>query len=154
MRKMILLSLLLYLLMGCEKSNDMSEVRIDDELQRYFDSFASAGAERGVSVDYESAQVEGLISELDDQVSGQCQHDADAPDRVVIDPDYWGRISHMQREFIIFHELGHCLLNRSHMDDSNEDGSCASIMHSSSSGCRNLYSSATREIYLDELFGE
>ncbi len=138
---------------SCSKE-ELQEIRIDDKLAEYFEAFAAEGALRGIQIDFREAQVEGLIDQLDNKVSGQCQHDADAPDRVVIDPDYWERATHMQREFIVFHELGHCVLDRTHLDSKSQDGTCRSMMHSSAGTCRNAYSIATRTEYLDELFSK
>ncbi|NND08614.1 MAG: hypothetical protein HKN87_19745 [Saprospiraceae bacterium] len=154
MSKLIILTIGVCLFVSCEKSDDVVAVSIDDDLRSYFDSFAAEGAARGIQVDYQSAQVEGVIQDIDENISGQCQHNADGPDRVVVDRDYWDQIAHMQREFIIFHELGHCFLDRSHLDDRDGNGICVSIMHSSSSTCRNMYNSTTRSGYLDELFSE
>jgi hypothetical protein len=53
-----------------------------------------------------------------------------APDsRIVnVDPSYWAMISEYQREALIFHELGHCVLNLEHIDQNMVDGCPASNM--------------------------
>ena len=58
----------------------------------------------------------------------------------------------MEKEFIIYHELGHCFLDRDHLDEANADGSCVSIMHSNPGVCFFELKSENREDYLDELF--
>ena len=37
---------------------------------------------------------------------------------ILIDPSFWHSSNHLTRESLIFHELGHCDLNREHEDDS------------------------------------
>jgi hypothetical protein len=36
--------------------------------------------------------------------------------KIEIDPDFWNKSSDMKREELLFHELGHCVLNRDHDD--------------------------------------
>ena len=136
---------------SCEKEPLAVAHYVDDAMAPYFEAFAFEGQLRGVVVNFKHAQIEGYLEDLDG-TSGQCQHFNDAPDRVVIDPDYWRRLNDLEREFIIFHELGHCFLDRSHLDLKNDDGTCTSMMHSSASACVNAYSAETRDAYLDELF--
>jgi len=57
----------------------------------------------------------------------------------------------MQKERLVFHELGHCVLNRSHLETVGTDGHCLSIMNSAQR-CSDNYNAQTREKYLDELF--
>ena len=137
--------------LGCSKE-ELPSVQIEELLQPYFDAFAEAGAERGVLIDFSVTGIEGVFGDSDGLVSGQCQHRSEAPNRVLVDRDYWLSASTIQKEFLIFHELGHCYLLRSHDDTRNDRGECLSIMHSSATACRNRYSSTTREEYLDELF--
>ncbi len=56
------------------------------------------------------------------------------------------------REFVVFHELGHCDLGRDHRDEAFDNGVCVSIMRSGLGDCRDYYHPRTREGYLDELF--
>jgi hypothetical protein len=56
------------------------------------------------------------------------------------------------KEYIVFHELGHCVLNRPHTEDSFSNGVCSSIMRSGNGGCYDYYNRFTRQYYVDELF--
>ena len=56
--------------------------------------------------------------DLKDEYAGMC-HRISYGGRVVyayieIDKEYWGRASELQKINLIFHELGHCALNRDH----------------------------------------
>jgi hypothetical protein len=139
---------------GCHKEEKTTPF-IDESLQVYFNRFVEEGSLRGVEVDFGQIEVEGFLDNtLQTTVSGQCQHDINQPDRVIINQSFWNRADAMKREFLVFHELGHCYLNRSHLDGKNSSGFCLSIMHSGANICQNAYSEDTRSYYLDELFNE
>jgi hypothetical protein len=64
----------------------------------------------------------------DGGVNGLCTlSDASSP-TVSIDPTYWSVASDAQKENLVFHELGHCLLSRVHVTTLNADGTPASMM--------------------------
>ena len=128
-------------------------INLNDALHPYFETFADEAELRGFTFDWEEARIEGYISDLSvSGVLGQCVHDNLDPDRVIIDQDFWNEASSSDKEFIVFHELGHCYLNRNHTDEIDDNGLCISIMNSGSLRCRANYTSNTREAYLDELF--
>ncbi|MCB0632332.1 MAG: hypothetical protein R2824_19250 [Saprospiraceae bacterium] len=147
----------LLLLAGCQKEEGVTvdNYTIQEELVPYFDRFQEEGAARGVTVDFVAAQLSAVLDDIaEPNVSGQCYYNGGDPNRLVIDRAFWSQASDIKREFVIFHELGHCYLGRSHLDTANPDGTCVSMMHSGLSGCRNAYNSWTRSAYLDELFLE
>ena len=85
-------------------------------------------------------------------VLGVCVRSDEAPNRVAVDQEAWSVASQAFRELIVFHELGHCVLNREHLDD-EVNGVCVSIMNSGLVGCElSLENEAIRSAYLDELF--
>lgn len=135
-----------------ELEEEVAPVFIEEELMPYFDDFRLAALDRDITVNYDSAQIHGILTELPDLIPGQCFQNNRGLKEVRIDEAYWNSASEIEREFIIFHELGHCFLGRSHLDTENLSGVCVSIMHSGTSGCRNAYNLSTRRIYLDELF--
>lgn len=136
-------------LAACSQQED--GIFIDDELAIYFARFQDEALERGVTVDFDIAQIEGYIGDIElEDASGACQHGE--PSFILVDQEWWNNASEYDREFLIFHELGHCFLLREHLDNQNADGTCHSMMHSSSSVCENVYNAETREAYLDELF--
>ncbi len=154
-RTVVMLSFFL-VLNSCEQDfieeNEIVPVVIDEELIPYFESFRAAAAIRGIQVDYDSARISGNLLMIDDLATGQCFTASNGEKEVRIDVEYWNGADELAREFLVFHELGHCFLGRPHLDTENIRGICTSMMHSGTSGCRNLYSNTTREDYLDELF--
>lgn len=138
--------------LGCGNKND--DVKTDAELVPYFEIFAQEGADRGIDVDYDEARIEGLLQNIPRaDVLGQCFRNTQRPRKVVIDIQTWNESDSARREFLIFHELGHCFLDRDHYDAQFPDGSCRSIMHSTLQTCDFELTDDNRVDYLDELFG-
>lgn len=152
----VLALLLSVVILACQKeTTTIASIYIDEDLEPYFERFQSEGAARGVSIDFAAANVSAYLEQIEAaNVTGQCYYQNDEPDRLVIDQTFWQQATDIRREFVVFHELGHCFLKRSHLDATLPDGTCASMMHSGLSGCRNAYNSLTRSDYLDELFLE
>jgi len=138
---------------GISCSKDQAELFVDNSLLEYFDRFADEAAKRNVTVDFEASRVSAYIKEINSpNVIGQCVHDSKKPNTVIVDRTYWENANELEKEFLVFHELGHCVLNREHIDDADDNGNCISIMTSGSIQCRINYTITTREQLLDELF--
>lgn len=153
--KLSYLLMMILLALACQKEPIVVEVAraIDEELAPIFERFKEEGAARGIEVDFVQANISGILKNITtDNVSGQCVHNSIDPDQVVIDITAWNQASELKREFLVFHELGHCFLERSHLETTRSDGTCASMMHSGLSNCRDVYSNTTRTTYIDELF--
>jgi len=143
--------MLIYLISACTPDNDVSIV-VDVQLEEYFESFNNEASAYGYDVSKELSLINGYLEVLSGTTAaGQCKTYSDGRREIVIDSEYWQRADPLEREFILFHELGHCVLDRDHNDE-HERGVCLSIMESGSGGCRTNYSIETRETYLDELF--
>lgn len=126
---------------------------VHEELQIHFTNFEIEGQNRGIEVDLFSAEIQGFMNMINETgVIGQCVESDANGKRIIIDSNRWKRLSSSEREFIVFHELGHCFLNRDHTDKTSRNGTCLSMMHSGTTVCENLYNITTREKYLDELF--
>lgn len=139
--------------LSCNK--DDPEKFIDPRLVEYFDRFVDEASQRGIAISYEEPPVNGYIRLITSQdVIGQCAHQNDEPNTVIIDKIYFDQASDLEKEFVIFHELGHCVLNRDHIDVSNSEGHCISIMTSGTGQCFINYTSSSRQRLLDELFGQ
>lgn len=126
---------------------------VNRELWVYFQRFEEEATKRGVKVDLVAARVTGVIEEIsEDDVLGQCNFNPRQPNHLLIDKTFWAAASDRFREFVVFHELGHCSLFRDHREDVLPTGACASIMRSGKEDCRDNYNSTTRNNYLDELY--
>ena len=134
-------------------SDDEFFPNVMPELRPFFISFEEAASARGFDIDLTELGVTGNIVELgNNSVAGVCRHLDDQPSRIAVDIDAWVRADEDFKELIVFHELGHCVLNQDHRDDST-NGMCLSIMHSGLTDCVTpLSNEAVRKIYLDELF--
>ena len=127
---------------------------VDRELWTHFQAFEEAAADRGFRVDLSRANITGTIETIDDgNVVGTCSYGGFQNHRdVVVDRSFWNRASHLYREYIVFHELGHCYLFRDHLESCLSNRTYASIMRSGSeTGCRDNYNLQTRDFYIDEL---
>lgn len=71
---------------------------------------------------------------------------------ITIDRETWNASNDEKREWVIFHELGHCILGREHRDEVSSSGECLSMMRAEATCALNLYSSTWRHYYMDELF--
>ena len=126
---------------------------VDEELWDLFEVFEIEGANRGFEIDLVKEGISGHIEPIDEEhIAGQCSYSEIHPGRVTVDSDFWANSSANFKEFIVFHELGHCYLHRDHREDIDNLGRCVSIMRSGLEECRDNYNRLTREQYIDELF--
>lgn len=125
---------------------------VDHRMWSYFQSFEKEAALRNINIDLEALEITGDIKEIeDDGVAGSCQFGQHIH-HVTIDQSFWDNTSTTGREFVIYHELGHCGLARGHYEGMNSEGLCLSIMASGLGECRSAYNGINRDAYLDELF--
>ncbi len=148
-------------LSGCTEEADVlpeaeTPVKFDQveaALHPYFLRFEQEALQRGMEVDLTAANIRGIIQEIEEnQVAGQCRYNRLDPRLVTIDASFWRRASDLFKEFIVFHELGHCFLNRPHLETAFSNGVCTSIMRSGTGSCIDNYNRLTRQSYIDELF--
>jgi len=126
---------------------------VDERLWKYFESFETAGKNRGYDIDIAALQITGEIKEIEEEhVAGICNFNYRSPNHVTIDLEFWDQSPEIYREMIIFHELGHCYLNQDHREAVLDRNICSSIMRSGTEECYDNYTLNTRSYYLDELF--
>lgn len=152
------------LLTACQQENNITSIPeptpeiksyegVDQELWEYFQRFEEEGLARGFEFDLNAAGITGVIQEIHtENVAGQCNYSSFSPNHVIIDEGFWNSTSDAGKEFVVFHELGHCELARDHREDEFPNGTCQSLMRSGVGGCRDAYNNSTRAAYLDELF--
>lgn len=135
------------------KSHPYPEV--DTNLWSYFSTFENEAAQRGYIIDLSTTGISTKFAYLpEDHVAGQCLYQSNAPGHITIDIKFWNQASELNREMIVFHELGHCYLNRDHLDTAFSNGICRSIMRSGTCCCEDAYNERNRSYYLDELFSD
>ena len=154
---------LLLFFSSCNEDDSISNILPDErmfpnvhpDLWDYYERFENEAAERGIEIDLVAEGVTGAILEIEqDRVAGSCAFGSHISNHVTIDLEFWNRSNDVSKEFVVFHELGHCSLHREHREDAMVDGTCASIMRSGIEDCFDNYRFSTRTAYLDELFDE
>ncbi len=121
-------------------------------LENYFAAFEREAALRGFDINLADHDLISTIDEIEeDGVAGTCHYNSQESNRITIDLSFWRSANTSTRELVVFHELGHCVLFRDHLEDENNQNTCLSIMNSGTSGCNVRYAN-NREYYLDELF--
>jgi len=147
----LIFSIFIVLLQSCDDDDQL--IGVDEELEAYFDRFIEEGALRGHVIDFDSILVAAHITIIDpENIAGTCSRFENKNNEIKIDNFFWERSDDLNREFVVFHELGHCYLSREHTEEENIDGTCSSIMASGTGTCNLGYNDDTRETYLNELF--
>lgn len=96
-----------------------------------------------------------IYGELDLSYAGVCTMWSDGYREIKINRVYWLFYSDAQKEILVFHELGHCVLGLKH-NDTKSSGCPASIMRSylfSVDEAQDCYDN-NRLFYLEEITGE
>ena len=124
------------------------------EFNPYVQTFVEEGNIRGVHLDKEAARMEVRFGNLAEGTSGSCRKKG-RKSYIIIDSQIWRRLDSLQRQALIFHEMGHCLLERQHTHEELPRGECASLMvekRDTSTCYYNYYATEWRTYYWDELF--
>jgi len=150
MAKFPAIAFIAFVLVACTSDATLTEPVTDARLKSFFDAFVQEGQRRGRVV--RMNDLSGNIVPLDGGTHGRCNQFTSGTKQVLVDSAWWNRATDLEKEYVIFHELGHCALDRRHLDTRNADGTCASMMQSGNGVCRMLYAARNRRIYLDELF--
>jgi hypothetical protein len=159
--QILLLTFAAALFVACQQG-EIPEIKVYEvpaELEPYVDLFEQEAAKRGQNITIDNLRVlyEGDL--LDGTAAGTCTYphlDNPIPTiRFDTNSVNWTN-NEYSREILVFHELGHCVLNRRvHRDDDLPNGNFASVMRSTGA---QLYGGALngfkRDYYLDELFDE
>lgn len=157
--------LLLLIVFSCEENTPRPTVfQIDDGLLPYLETFLAEASSRGLTFINENLIME--FGTAADEVCGQCKIVENGGQRTILivqNSFCWIDVPAQNREAIVFHELGHCLLARNHREDKLPNGAPASIMYSQNNGPYNpcIYDldgdnscnkTSRRAYYINELF--
>lgn len=152
-----LLIFLLFLLYACNGNKDFYSVA--PELQPYLKTFLEEGQKRGHHFDPKKTGLIMKFAHLSGSQIGLCYHRE--PLLIEIDSAYWQNISGKKNEEelkinLVFHELGHGLLNRTHDNSVLPSGDWKTIMCGgekvdSRNWNVNFYG-FRQKYYIDELF--
>lgn len=146
--------LLVLLFISCNQESDQATGLLELTNSKEFDSLKTSFEDeayiRHINVNASSIKIGFTTSSYFKSITSKgvafCQKDQK---QIVINQDAWHGYSDLKKEIVVFHELGHCLLNKDH--NNNEHlGEKLSIMHE-----RILnpdFYEDNRVHYLDELF--
>jgi hypothetical protein len=144
---------------GCAQIK-MQDKSINPELVSYLNEFQKQAKLHHTSVD--SSHLVMRFSEMSDSMLAYCSQSTNGP-TVVVKGSWWNDVGNSDRESVVFHELGHCLLHLTH-DNSTENaydyfGSSLYKQGFPSSVMNKYHFSAytyqlNRETYIDRLFNE
>lgn len=150
-----ILALLVVTLFGCDSERE-TVYSVPPELENYITSFEMEASIRGIELNINDLVVEYMSDlELDGvEAAGLCFSETsdDAP-TIHLDTlsSNWTSSEHT-REALIFHELGHCVLDRGHTSALLPNCNFKSIMKPSGDPSYSSFTLYKRAYYLDELF--
>jgi len=155
----LLLFALLILIVTCKKEQN---ALIEPGFQEYVDRFFAEAKDRGI--DLKEHNLEVVFNEIDACGIGHKRFNNTNIRRVEINPACWVGQSENYKEYLIFHELGHAVLERSHTNSVLPNAMAKSIMCGGGTGFEEctrvnsfpVYSTTftpkLRKFYVDELF--
>lgn len=119
------------LVAACGRGLDSHEAQIDDVFRPYLDRFIAEGNARGLdTLGWETITIEFREDIGATEIAAICSKPPGLSGRSVrVRAAYWNSAADEQREAVIDHELGHCLLDRAHRTDEGRGGAGCSIMH-------------------------
>jgi len=143
------LAFIILLVIGCDKSEDPSAESL---FTMYINRFVEEGKLRNINVDASNLSVT-LVDPS--EIPPYCGYGDRNPPRVRIanSDQCWTKTTDVQKEILLFHEMGHALLGRSHVNSALPNCEFKSIMNEGT--LFNLYDEKAtdkRKYYLDELF--
>jgi hypothetical protein len=132
------------LISACAKQNDPRSIKgVTEEIREYYDRFSEY---YNVDPYYVSAE---FVEEVgDERTVAVCRSWSNGYRQISIEIGFWSGLTDYGKEQLVFHELGHCVLNRGH-NNSVDNGCPESIMNDSAFGDSKCYSD-----YRDELIAE
>ncbi|NCB68364.1 MAG: hypothetical protein EOM47_05890 [Bacteroidia bacterium] len=149
----------LILLIALSACNDRTEYRVDPEFEPYVTLFTAEAALRGYHFNFEQTGLIIEFADLKDNKAGLCHFEK--PIRIEIDKSYWKAIGeypggNLLREHLIFHEMGHGILDRDHLNQLLPNGDWKSLMcggeRVDGKSWNINYADERRTYYLQELF--
>lgn len=157
-----LICLVLFFQVGCTDDSLIPVSRISQDVKPFLLDFLNEARSRNVEIDTTNFEVV-LVERFDDGFYGACglgffDYQGTGINRIEIldDEDCWKGRSDLEKENLVFHEIGHAVLGRFHTEEFLPNGAHKSIM---CGGCNNfsVYEESTlfkRAYYLDELLDD
>ncbi|SFE60721.1 hypothetical protein [Spirosoma endophyticum] len=168
MRSFLALTLLaISTLIGCQRDSDSQpepvQYIVPAEVEPFIQVFRDEAQKRNNAVSTTNLIITFGTTQSGD-VCGQCLLQSGKTPRITLNNDAfcWQQASQYERECLIFHELGHCLLKREHKINRFPHGAFVSLMNPDNvdvyATCRypiggdECDKRPRRDYYIDELF--
>lgn len=148
----VLLSTLMLFSVSCARINILAvhdSLYVDSAFDKIYSDFVTIGEHYGTKMPKTGAILVDDDLRSKPQVLGSCIHLGNTR-LITISKSFWMKASPLEREETLFHELGHCILNRPHCFKKNELNEPVSIMYPSILN-KNLYE-RNRQKFIHELF--
>lgn len=163
----LLASLLLLTLLSCQSAKQVEpepvQYSVPAEIEPFIKTFRDEAQKRGSTVSATNLIVEFGTPQGQD-VCGQCILEIGKTPRILLNNNSfcWKQANPQERECLLFHELGHCLLKRAHKIDKLPNGAFTSLMNPDNVdvyaicrypiGGEECDKRPRRDYYIDELF--
>jgi hypothetical protein len=123
------LTILITFLTACASTPKATLFEAPEDMGAYVRLFETYAKLYDYKIKYPSQGIRILMStEMGDGVLGQCY--VKSKDSIVtFNAKIWVTLDAVQREMLVMHELGHCVLNLPHDSSEDEKGRPTSIMH-------------------------
>ena len=162
MKSNLLILSIVILFTACKNEEpDFPNIYVEASIEKHVQSFIAEGAKRGHDINFEDTGL-NIVFGNTPNASASCSeiggHDHGSH-HIIINKNIWETLNDSLQERLIFHELGHCELNRSHRNDKFNDGSWMSIMRGDPLNAIDEripvpYFGFRKSYYIDELFDE
>ena len=159
--------LLLLTILSCQPrpqaEPEPKQYSVPADVEPYVQAFRDIARQRNITIPFDNLVVTFGQTQNPD-ACGQCTRAAGKTPRITLKADdlCWKNANQQERETLVFHELGHCWLNRDHLDTRFTNGIYTSLMNANDvtiyATCRypignDVCDKRPRRLYyLDELF--
>jgi hypothetical protein len=93
------------------------KAKMDPQLRPYYDKFYEEASLRGLTPDEPtSVELVDTTQECESQDLSGCSYTRLMEKKIYLDAKTWEQSSEEEREFILFHELGHAVLDKGHTE--------------------------------------
>lgn len=149
--KMLIIFFISLMTVGCMQEPKLI-YSIDSEFAPHLEVFKAEAQQRGIPMNINNLVMRFTKAFDKSETLAQCQYGTTPT--ILVGLDFWNYSDPKTREQVIFHELGHCILGRGHLDDSVNLGGYNIIPKSIMSTLlfSTTYYDHNRTYYIDELF--
>ncbi len=131
---------------------------VEPEISPFIESFVEEAGNRGFTFDFKGFEATFSEEDINDNedVCGQASPLGDSRNFITIrrSDQCWIQQPETSREALVFHEMGHALLDRPRRDDRFDNGLVKSIMETGTIGPYNQFTPLLIAYLVDELFDQ